>query len=76
MGIILSACGGVRRCQPVKQETSAKEVEIVSVLEAPVIISDLTGENFTSYLGIILLIQALCLLRCLLQVIQVLICTF
>ncbi len=31
-----------------KQETSANEVEIVSVLEAPVIISDLTGENFTS----------------------------
>ena len=31
-----------------KQETSANEVEIVSVLEAPVIISDLTGDNFTT----------------------------
>jgi hypothetical protein len=40
----------------VKQETSEKGVEIVSMLEAPVIISDLTGEKFTSYLAIILLI--------------------
>nr|WP_293106990.1 zinc ribbon domain-containing protein [Okeania sp. SIO2F4] len=42
VGIILYACGGYEINQPVKQETSLFG-------ELPVIIFDLTGDNFTTY---------------------------
>ncbi|MDJ0515095.1 MAG: hypothetical protein QNJ74_02160 [Trichodesmium sp. MO_231.B1] len=48
VGIILSACGDVDINQPVKQETFETWILIICVLEAPVIISDLTGGNFTT----------------------------